>query len=365
MIQNTDFKSPDQEKQVVNELLKRQNALLGQSLINLDHFLYLHKSISRLNLKDIQEALIDKLPHILSIRWFTLFLYNPAKKSLELTCHNHPDLPEELVLSLQESQVMQEALSQGRYILEPDFTKSRYFRGKRNPLFRNNFFVCIPLMIENQIIGVINLNDNEKGSFSVNDLDYVLNVMEFVSLSVSNALLYEKTQLLSVTDGLTMLNNHQQMQKILKSEFERSRRYASPLSVVMMDVDHFKEINDTHGHQAGDEILVELAGVISRICRANDSAARYGGEEFLLILPETHLQGAELIAERIRKEIAGQTFASNGDRFRVTISCGVAELDLASMKSAADLIHVVDRAMYRAKRQGRNRTCLGGPDDLA
>lgn len=354
-----------EEIRQVRDLLKRQNALLGQSLITLDHFLYLHKTISRLNLKDIQEVLIDKLPHILSIRWFSLFLYNKSKRQLVLSCHNHPDLKEGITLPLKDSGVMNEALTQGRYILEPDFSKSKYFKGKRNPLFSNEFFVCLPLMIENQIIGVMNLNDNEKGSFSVNDLDFVLNVMEFVSLSISNALLYEKTELLSVTDGLTSLGNHQQMQHILKSEFERSRRYTSPLSVVMMDVDHFKKVNDTYGHQTGDEILVELAAVISRVCRSNDAAARYGGEEFFLILPETPIRGAQLIAERVRNEISGQPFHSNGDSFYVTISCGVAELDLERMNAAADLIHVADRALYRAKRGGRNRTCLGGPDDLA
>jgi len=366
MAQNPNLEQRREEEiRQVSGLLKQQNALLGQSLLNLDHFLYLHKSISRLNLKDIKQVLIDKLPHILSIRWFSMFLYNKNKRQLVLSCHNHPDLEEGASFSLKDSGVMYEALTQGRYILEPDFSKSKYFKGKRNPLFTNEFFVCIPLMIENQIIGVMNLNDNEKGSFSVNDLDFVLNVMEFVSLSISNALLHEKTELLSVTDGLTALSNHQQMQLNLKSEFERSRRYTSPLSVVMMDVDHFKKVNDSYGHQTGDEILVELAAVISRVCRSNDSAARYGGEEFFLILPETPIHGAQLIAERIRNEIGGHRFHSNGNMFNVTISCGVAALDLERMNAAADLIHVADRALYRAKKGGRNRTCLGGPDDLA
>lgn len=360
MTQNSNL---DQKRQIeiqqIQGLLKRQNDLLGQSLMNLDQILFLQKSISRLNLKDISEVLVEKLPYILSIRYFTLFLYDKNKRLLTLACNNHPGIEDGKEVALKDSGVMQDALTQGRYILEPDFTKSKYFAGKRNPLFKDPFMVCIPLMIENEIIGVMNLNDNDRGYFSVGDLDFVLNVMEFISLSISNALLYQKTELLSVTDGLTLLHNHQHMQKILQSEFARCKRYQSTLSVVMMDVDHFKNINDTYGHQVGDEVLVEMAQVISRFCRANDAAARYGGEEFILILPETALEGARQIAERIRGEIENKTFGSNGNSFKVTLSCGVVEQDPERINSPAKLVQVADRALYRAKEGGRNQTQVG------
>jgi len=349
----------------VRDLLQRQNEMLGQSVLELDHFLYLHKSISRLHFEDIKEVLVEKLPYILSVRHFTLFLYDSNKRLLKLACHNHPNIPEDLTLKLNDSGVMKDALLQGRFILEPDFARSKYFKGKRNPLFRDSFLVCIPLMIENEIIGVVNLNDNEKGTFGAGDLDFVLNVVEFISLSISNALLHEKTKTLSVTDGLTQLYNHRQLQNILKSEFNRSRRYQSPLSLVMIDVDHFKKINDTYGHQIGDEVLVALANVIQRVCRSNDTAARYGGEEFVLLLPETSIQGAVYIAERIRKTFAEQNFQEDGNDFKVTISCGVAELNLDKMKTPAELIQAADRALYQAKDEGRDRTVQGNGNESA
>ena len=352
-------KKTREETQEIMDLLKRQNQMLGQSLVNLDHFLFLNKNISKLHFDDIKKILVEKLPFILSIRHFTLFLYDSNKRTLNLSCHNHPHLDPDLSIPLEKSGVMHDSLMQRRYILEPDFTRSKYFKGKKNPLFRNDFFVCIPLMIENEIIGIINLNDSEKGTFSVEDLDFVLTVIEFISLSISNALLHKKTETLSVTDGLTLLNNHRQMQIILKSEFIRSKRYSAPLSLVMMDVDHFKKINDAYGHQSGDGILVALAAAITRVCRSNDSAARYGGEEFVLILPETPMAGANQIAERIRKEFSRHEFLENGERFKVTISCGVAELDKEHMDSPADLIQVADKALYQAKQGGRNRTVTG------
>ncbi len=354
-----------QESRQVKQLLKRQNHLLGQSLIHIDHFLYLHKSISRLNLEDIEEALVQKLPGILSIKYFSLFLYEKNKRILKLACHNHPGWSEAKEIPATQSGVMNDAILQSRYILEPDFKKSKYLKGKSNPLFKNHFFVCIPLMIENEILGVINLNESKSGGFSVHDLDFVLNVIEFISLSISNALLYQKTEMLSVTDGLTLLTNHQQMQHILKSEFERSKRYNFELSLVMMDVDYFKKVNDTYGHQVGDQVLIALGEIISNVCRSNDTGARYGGEEFCLVLPQASLTNAKNIAERVREEISQRVFETDLGGFKVTISCGVAQLDLEAMSTPADLIHVADRALYSAKKNGRDQTVVGGANGEA
>lgn len=355
----------NEETRLVKDLLVKQNRLLGRTLIHMDHFLFLHKSISRLNLDDIRQALIDKLPDILSIKYFSLFLFDKSKRLLTLSCHNHPGWTQEVQIPMAASHVMNDAILQGRYILEPDFKKSKYFKGKSNPLFKNNFFLCLPLMIENEVLGILNLNETRKGGFSVNDLDFVLNVTEFVSLSLSNALLYRKTELLSVTDGLTSLVNHQQMQQVLKSEFERSRRYTQELSLVMMDMDHFKRVNDTYGHQVGDEVLIALGEVITSVCRSNDTGARYGGEEFCLILPQTSLENARNIAERIREQMHERVFQTDRGEFQITLSCGVAQLDLERMTQPADLVHVADRALYRAKEGGRDRTVLGGVDDLS
>jgi len=346
----------DRESKLVRELLVRQNEMLGNSLLNLDRLLYLHKAISLMDFQAIRKILVEKLPFILSIRYFTIFLYDKNKKELKLTCHNHPNLTDGLSFHVNESKVMKEALTQGRYILETDFTRSKYYTGKANALFTNKFFVCVPLMIENEIIGVMNLNDNDVGAFSVGDLDFILNVAEFISLSISNALLYEKTETLSITDGLTGLNNRQKMHTALESEFARRKRYKSPLSLALIDLDHFKQVNDTYGHQMGDAVLIELASIIKRICRSNDTPSRYGGEEFVLILPETGVDGAFQIAERIRKEFSKLRFKKDGEEFGVTLSCGVAGLNDKDISSPDQLIQFADQALYLAKEKGRDRT---------
>jgi diguanylate cyclase (GGDEF)-like protein len=352
------------EANVVRGLLKKQNAMLGRSLLHLDHLIYLQKNISLMSMADISKALAEKLPYILSIRYFSLFLFDKSNKYLRLACHNHPDLQENLVLRPQDSKIMSEAIARGAYILETDFSKSQFFTGGKNPLFGDNFFITIPLMIESEIIGVLNLNDNENGYFNVTDLDFFLNVSEFISLSISNAKSFEKAERLAVTDGLTGLTNRQHLEALLTSEILRSRRYRTPLSLVMLDVDYFKSVNDTFGHQEGDDVLIAVAAIIKNLCRSHDIAARYGGEEFLLILPETNGSGAMVIAERVREEVESHRFNYEGKVHSVTISCGIAEINNEKDQGVAGLISVADQALYKAKETGRNRTVLGGVDEM-
>ena len=348
-----------QESETVRNLLKKQNRLLGDSLEALDHLIYLQKSINLLSSEEICKVMAEKLPFILSVKYFSFFLFDKDHKRLKLMSHNHPELQEGLSIYQNESPIMKEAMTSGRYIFEQDFASSRYFRGRKNPLFKCEFLVAIPLMIESEIIGVLNLNDNEKGFYNVGDLDFALNVSEFVALAISNALLFETVEKLSVTDGLTGLDNHQQMQALLKNEVIRCQRYSSSLSIIMMDIDHFKNVNDTYGHQKGDDILLDFASTMKKFCRSNDVAARYGGEEFILVLPETKVEGAVYIAERIREEMASQTFKHKGQDFKVTVSCGIAEFDSKITKNPADLIKIADQALYKAKHEGRNRTIVG------
>jgi len=319
----------------------------------------LHKAISLLSLEEISVVLVNRLPSILSIHYFTLFLYDKDKRKLNLMCHNHPEIESFFSLPLSSSPVMEAAILSGKYILEQSFNNSRYYQGTDNSLFKKGFFVTIPLMIQNERVGVLNINDGEQDSFNVSDLDFILNLSEFISMSISNAVLYEQTKQLAVTDGLTGISNRPNMEKALLNEFERSMRYNAPLSVVLLDVDHFKNVNDTYGHQKGDEILVALASLLKKFCRANDIAARYGGEEFLMILPQSNAQGAFKIAERVREEMMKMSFTGNESNFGVTTSCGVAELNRDFMGNTDQLVAVADQALYEAKNGGRNKTIIG------
>ena len=318
-----------------------------------------NKAISLLSLEEISAVLVDRLPSILSIHYFTLFLYDKDKRKLNLMCHNRPDIEGSFSLSLSSSPIMEAAILSGKYILEQSFIDSKYNRKSGSKFFKEDYFATIPLKIEKEIVGVLNINDGEKVSFNVSNLDFVLKLSEFISMTVSNAVLYGRIKKLSVTDGLTGISNRPNMEQVLQSEFERSMRYGAPLSVVLLDVDHFKVVNDTYGHQKGDEILVAVASLLKKFCRANDIAARYGGEEFLMILPQSNAQGAFKIAERVREEMMKLNFTGNESNFSVTTSCGVAELDRDDMKNADQLISAADHALYEAKNSGRNRTIIG------
>ena len=318
-----------------------------------------HKAISLLSLEGISAVLVDRLPSILSIHFFTLFLYDKDKRMLNLMCHNRPDIESSFSLSLSSSLIMESAVLSGQYILGQRFKDSKYYRGSNNKFFKKDFFVTIPLKIEKEIVGVLNINDGEQDSFEESSLEMVLDISDFISMSVSNAILYEQTKQLAVTDGLTGISNRPNMEQALQNEFERSMRYGAPLSVVLLDVDHFKGVNDTYGHQKGDEILVAVASLLKKVCRTNDIAARYGGEEFLMILPQSNAQGAFKIAERVREEMMKMNFTGNESNFSVTTSCGVAELDRDFIKNTDQLIAMADHALYDAKTGGRNKTIIG------
>ena len=169
---------------------------------------------------------------------------------------------------------------------------------------------------------------------------------------------YADLERLARTDPLTGLANRRHFMERLEQEVERSDRYGRPLSLVALDLDHFKSVNDTHGHAAGDEVLREAARALDSVCRDVDLAARMGGEEMALILPETDITGARIVAERVREHIAGAPCRSpSGRSFRVTASLGVAMARAGASGEA--LLQAADEALYRAKSAGRNLVVLG------
>ena len=163
-----------------------------------------------------------------------------------------------------------------------------------------------------------------------------------------------------VTDGLTGLKNHRAFQERLDEEYRRARRYGTPLSLILLDVDHFKRYNDTFGHPAGDELLKQIARILKRAARASDIVARYGGEEFILILPNTDVTGARTIAERLRLQIAA---ISRGER-AVTASFGISALN-PKTGGRALLVAEADKALYTSKQNGRNRITLFAEPDIS
>lgn len=174
-------------------------------------------------------------------------------------------------------------------------------------------------------------------------------------------LLNQSLKIQSTTDPLTGLFNRREFMVRIKSEWARSTRYGRPLSLVMLDIDHFKKINDNNGHECGDRVLQTLGELIQRNKRAQDVTCRYGGEEFLVLFPETSMDSAFHVAEGLRRLVGHHTFRYKGQRISVQVSMGVAALIEHKPNSVDGFINMADTAMYRAKKDGRNRTVIIDP----
>ncbi len=214
--------------------------------------------------------------------------------------------------------------------------------------------ICVPLMVKNRVIGVVNLTTRDEAHiFSQEDLELVVLMSAHISLALENNRLYE----ISVSDGLTNVYNRRYLEQRLLEEVAYSKRYDKPLSVVLLDIDFFKKLNDTFGHQAGDYVLKVVSRLLSEALREYDIVARYGGEEFAVVLPTTPKLKAASIAERLRTSIAESKFVYKDKAMSCTISLGVACFPQDG-KSPEALIAAADKALYRAKEQGRNQVVL-------
>jgi diguanylate cyclase (GGDEF)-like protein len=180
-------------------------------------------------------------------------------------------------------------------------------------------------------------------------------ILKYLSGLDAEAKYHEEIYRMTIVDGLTQIHNKRYLFEALDKELIRARRYDRQLSLLIFDIDYFKNINDQYGHLAGDHVLRELARIVQERIRRDEVFARYGGEEFVIALPETSLQGAVTLAENLRARVETHGFSFQGERIPVTISVGCAVL--GEEKTAADLIQLADDKLYEAKRGGRNRVC--------
>ena len=180
-------------------------------------------------------------------------------------------------------------------------------------------------------------------------------IFKYLSGSDVEAQYHETIFNMTITDGLTDVSNKKQLDSVLIKEIPRALRHARQLSLLMVDIDHFKDVNDTYGHLAGDSVLRDLAGILQKRLRPDDELGRYGGEEFCAILPETSVEGAARIGEELRARVEEHAFMVEGEQIKVTISIGVAELKKGMDHKA--FYKAADEMLYQAKRSGRNRVC--------
>lgn len=218
--------------------------------------------------------------------------------------------------------------------------------------------LIVPLKQKNHLIGILLLGERidlgEGIDFSVYERNQIQSIASLAAIAIGNANLVEMT----TTDMMTHLKLKHYFFNVLADKIDVSVSQHTPISVLMMDIDHFKNFNDTYGHACGDYVLQEVAHVISEGIRTHDLAGRYGGEEFVVMLYNTESTTAMMVAERIRKAIEKKDFEYEGKKFNVTISIGAAVLQKNEFLSAKQLVDNADQALYVSKNSGRNRVSL-------
>lgn len=216
--------------------------------------------------------------------------------------------------------------------------------------------LLVPMKSRHTLNGMIVVGDKLTGqAFENDDREFLRQLARFSATAVENSRLY----LMATQDRMTRLYIHHYFQERLDEEIKRSQRNSQPLSLLMCDIDHFKNFNDTFGHQQGDIVLKHTASLIKHSVRSVDIPARYGGEEFAVILPDTEIHAAYDVAERLRHMIEVYEFPGQKEMLRVTISIGVAQFDKERDANKAMLIERADKALYKSKEEGRNRVTAG------
>lgn len=226
--------------------------------------------------------------------------------------------------------------------------------------------LSVPLRLGDEVIGAINVDTKQFRDFTTDEIKILYILANRAAMAIENARLYETTQALAITDGLTGLYNSRYLHQRLREEVERAARFGHPVAYVMMDLDNLKVYNDSFGHPAGDQVIRRIAEVIKQNVRSVDAASKYGGDEFALVLTETDKAGAVAVAERIRASIEGQLFPGDRHRplVRVTVSQGVAAFP-EDTTTPEKLVELADQALYRAKEGGRNRVVAAGGSEAA
>jgi diguanylate cyclase (GGDEF)-like protein/PAS domain S-box-containing protein len=248
------------------------------------------------------------------------------------------------------------AVCERKSLIIPDINKDKdiktYIKTPEMKGIRS--LIASPLQVGEECIGSLSLASSSTNAFQESDLRFLDSLAATASAALSNASLYAEVQRLSMTDSLTELYNRRGFFVVGSREVERARRFNRPLAAVLLDIDHFKPINDTYGHTVGDQVLVGLAKALQGMLRRIDVLARYGGEEFAILLPESDMKSAREFSERIRRTIENTSFHTSVGYIKITVSLGIAEtgncvLDLNG------LLECADQAMYLAKNKGRNR----------
>jgi len=227
-------------------------------------------------------------------------------------------------------------------------TFSQLYPSGKNSVIKS--IALLPISFKGEIIGSLNLADLSKKRFSPGIDTFLLEQLALkVSVCLSNVTAHEKIKFFAYHDPLTNLLNRRVMETVLEREFKRSKRYTNQLSVVFLDLDYFKNVNDIFGHAVGDEVLIIVADILSAMCRESDVVTRFGGDEYVIILPETKTEKAKSMMNRINNHIKSSPLLVQGESVNVSLSFGIASTEDKAINDYSKLLDKADKALYQIK----------------
>lgn len=313
---------------------------------------------SVLNLDRVLNLIVDSVTRLIGAEICSIMLLDPTKRYLRIRVAKGlpKSVVERTVIKVGEG-ISGWVAQHGEPLLIKDIESHPIFGRKSDSKYTTKSLLSVPLKVRGEVIGVLNVNNKvPRGVFVEEDANLLMLFATQAAIAIENAHLYEEVERLAITDGLTGLYVHRYFQEALENEIKRGLRYKHPISLMMIDIDHFKQLNDTYGHQTGDEVLRRLAEILKSQARGHDIVARYGGEEFAIVLPVTPKDGALSAASRLRRAVETTPFKIFRKTLHITISIGVASCP-QDAQNREELIGKADQALYAAKRGGRNLVC--------
>ena len=326
---------------------------------------------STFNLSEIIDRILEQLKRVIPYQTATFLLRDDAGMVVHGTRGLYPQ--EQLFglrFPIRGNSVDAEVVRTHQPVILPNVREQHVYY--LNPEYARTItsLMVVPLILENEVIGEIGVDSPHENYFSDEHVRLMTAFANQVVIAIKNAQLYnslqeelqhrkkmeEELRRLATTDALTGCFNRRYFLELAHNEYQRSIRYHHPLSIIMLDIDHFKIINDTYGHPAGDEVLLQIVKLCQKKIRKNDLLARFGGEEFILLLPETSGKDAQVLAERLRKDLENLLVYKEENIFiHTTVSMGIATLSPQRSTPLEKLLKYADEALYYSKENGRNR----------
>ncbi len=322
---------------------------------------------STLDSKEVLYSIVKKISEVIDVSRCSIVRIDASEhKGFVVATNEDPDIFN-IEIDLNKYPEILKVLETKNIVVVNDIEKDPLMESVRKNLEEVCFhsLLVLPVIMKQNVIGTILLRTARRDrSFSEREIQFCQIVANAAANALINASLFESMELanihlvkLATTDGLTGIFNHRYFYKRLDEEFNRSERYNTPLSAIMMDVNNFKEINDSYGHRTGDRVLKELAIVLKSIIRKSDIVARYGGDEFIILLPQTEQHGAEIEARRVEQSISEHIFESTS-AIRLLISYGISTYPSEEILKADDLVTLADRELYANKAKHKPQTSV-------